>query len=75
MIKVKQLPESPPLFVKLYCSSCEAEYSATRGDYFVLDPETVLECTCETILKIITVRTVIDFGEGRAYLNDGLEVE
>ncbi|KKN52717.1 hypothetical protein LCGC14_0609980 [marine sediment metagenome] len=33
------LPERPKPGVLLYCADCQSECSATRADYFMLDPD------------------------------------
>jgi len=44
----------------LHCRECGAQYSATRGDYFLLPPNTPLRCgQCEAPLTLATVHTVI----------------
>lgn len=70
MITVQQLPDSPPLFVKLYCSGCGAEYSANRQDYFLLDPNEELRCECDFHfpLRIVTKQTVFNHDRGQLWL-------
>lgn len=70
MITVQQLPDSPPLFVKLYCSGCGAEYSADRRDYWLLAPNIQLRCQCphRFPLAIVTKKTVFDHDHGQRWL-------
>ncbi len=41
----------------LHCSTCGAEYSANRGDYFAADPSTVFRC-CRKPMRLVTKQTV-----------------
>lgn len=43
MVRVNDLPEQTD-GVFLYCPKCGERSSATRGDYFMLDPDTKLRC-------------------------------
>lgn len=44
-VKVGDLPTSTlNTGVSLYCRQCREHYSATRGDYFTLPADEVLEC-------------------------------
>jgi integrase len=45
MITPAQLPDSPG-DLTLYCRSCTARYSATRGDYSLRSPHRVMRCEC-----------------------------
>ena len=38
------LPKRPKPGVLLCCANCQDEYSATRGDYFMLDPDERMSC-------------------------------
>lgn len=42
-ITIDQLPEDSK-GVFLYCPQCRDEFSAARGDYFLLPSDTVLKC-------------------------------
>ncbi len=54
MLKVKNLPASPPPGVMLHCNNCLEEYSASRGDYFQMDPEEVPLCGgCDHELQLV----------------------
>lgn len=45
MLRVRDLPESTLHSGQfLYCSTCGARYSATRGDYFWMPPNEILGC-------------------------------
>jgi uncharacterized protein with PIN domain len=45
--------------VFLTCLDCGGEFSATSGDYFMLDPDEVLECSeCGGPLSLVTERKV-----------------
>lgn len=52
MITVEQLPDRPTPGVFLFCSKCRGEFSATRGDYFQLDPTAPMKC-CEVNLHLV----------------------
>ena len=41
----------------LYCRCCGGEYSANKGDYFLLPPDEVMTC-CEQELVLVTKRVV-----------------
>lgn len=65
MIRVKDLPpnggthESGPVF--LHCAHCGGEFSATRGDYFMADPDTVMmHCghPMQLVTKHVTLKEV-----------------
>lgn len=43
-VRVSDLPKTPEHGVILRCLYCGGEYSATRGDYFMADPNTVMKC-------------------------------
>lgn len=42
----------------LYCVKCGGEYSAHRGDYFLLDPDHVFKC-CRRLMALVTMRVVL----------------
>lgn len=67
-ITVSQLPDSPPTFVVLHCAACGNDYSANRGDYFLLPPDEVMTCECGMPLFIVTRRTVHDHDAGQRWL-------
>ncbi len=54
-MKVQDLPKQPAANVMLRCLNCgDGEYSATRGDYFMLDPSHVMRCEeCYTPLRLV----------------------
>lgn len=68
MITVNELPDSPPSFAMLHCAACGNDYSANRGDYFLLGPDEEIKCECEAQLFITTRRTVYDHDKGRQWL-------
>jgi hypothetical protein len=39
-----ELPQAPEPGILLFCFVCGAEYSACRGDYFCVDPESEVHC-------------------------------
>lgn len=41
-VRVRDL--SVPHNVHLYCPGCHCTYSATKGDYFMARPDTVMKC-------------------------------
>lgn len=43
-MRVKSLPDSPDYGFFLFCRHCRGEFSATRGDYFLSDPDKRLRC-------------------------------
>lgn len=50
------LPVNPIPSVLLFCSSCPESYSATRGDYFLQNPEHSPRCAgCDRRLKLVQV--------------------
>ena len=54
--------ESAPVF--LYCPACGARSSATRGDYFMLDPDTKLRCgEHRPLVDMLLMREVVDLIE------------
>lgn len=70
MIYTHQLPESPPTFVVLHCAACGSDYSANRGDYFMLPADMPHKCICGGILFITTRKTVWDHDAGQKYLSE-----
>lgn len=68
MITVNQLPDSPPTFVMLHCAACGSDYSANRGDYFLMPPDEALTCECSMPLFIVTRKTVYDHNNGQQWL-------
>jgi DNA-directed RNA polymerase subunit RPC12/RpoP len=68
MITSIQLPDSPPTFVVLHCAACGADYSATKGDYFLCDPTEPLVCECGFKLFITTRSTVYNHDHGQQWL-------
>jgi hypothetical protein len=58
MITVQELPEQPEPRTFLYCHHCGEQYSAYRGDYFLVAPDSVMQC-CGEPMVLIHVRTVI----------------
>jgi hypothetical protein len=52
LVRVRNLPDRPAPGVKLYCPHCAGEYSATRGDYFMASPDTVMSC-CEAPMLLV----------------------
>lgn len=56
---VGELPVKPKFGVHLHCWTCHGEYSAHRGDYFLSDPQQVMEC-CDEPLELLRKRTVYD---------------
>lgn len=69
MITVNELPDSPPSFVMLHCAACGNDYSANRGDYFLLDANEPMICgECEAPLFIVTRKTVYDHDSGQKWL-------
>lgn len=60
---VSQLPTLPPRAV-LLCTVCDQAFSATPGDYFLLHPDTIMECpTCDEPLVAAIPRTGYDIVE------------
>ncbi len=54
MLTVKDLPETAPHGVMLHCNNCLEEYSATRGDYFMMDADEVPLCGgCDHPLELV----------------------
>ncbi len=44
----------------LYCESCDGRYSASRGDYFMADPEAEIICgECDEPMILAQERTEI----------------
>ena len=41
----------------LYCHKCGAEYSANKGDYFMLADNHVFKCECGARLALVEKRT------------------
>ena len=63
MIKVKQLPDQPASGVMLHCPHCWNEYSACKGDYFLLNPNTPMtcgDCDVHPPLRLVRKRTVYE---------------
>ncbi len=56
-VKVSDLPVTPVNGVMLKCTECRAKWSATRGDYFWLDPDDVMRC-CGLPLRLVKSQTV-----------------
>jgi hypothetical protein len=49
------LPAEPRPGVALHCSSCQADYSARRSDYFTHGAENRPRCGCGTRLVLVQV--------------------
>ncbi len=58
-MKVQDLPQNPPYGSLLLCRVCQGEYSATKGDYFLANPQQVMRC-CGEPLAYVTKRTVYE---------------
>jgi hypothetical protein len=58
-IRMCDLPEQPAPGVKLFCSDCLNEYSAHRGDYFLMRPDDVMTC-CGESLRLVRERTILE---------------
>jgi hypothetical protein len=58
-IHVSDLPERPAYGVKLFCPKCRAEYSATRGDYFLSAPDTLMTC-CDQPMRLVREHRVLE---------------
>ena len=43
----------------LYCSKCDAEYSANKGDYFMARPDHVFRC-CGRNMRLVVKRVVYE---------------
>ena len=63
-IRVRDLPDligAPYPHPMLYCETCGAKYSATRGDYFMARPDTILTCdACGQPMRLVTKCTVYE---------------
>lgn len=56
-VYVSDLPERPAPGVFLYCPRCGERNSATRGDYFMADPDTKFRCgNHRPIVDMVLVR-------------------
>jgi hypothetical protein len=70
-VRVADLPAStltgPGAGVTLYCRKCREHFSATRGDYFMEDQETVMRhCGRPMVLaRKVSVVDVLDVGAFR----------
>lgn len=58
-MRVQELRDSYTGNVILYCLICHSRFSATAGDYFLVDPDTILEC-CEEPLLCMRERTILE---------------
>lgn len=57
-VYVRDLLNTAPSGVCLYCTACGGEYSATRGDYFWMPFNKPFRCqTDRTLLKLVQKRT------------------
>ena len=52
---LKAIPEG--VLAMLYCIRCGEQYSATPGDYFMSDPNTVFRC-CGLNMRLVTKHEV-----------------
>jgi hypothetical protein len=58
MIHVCDLPEQPAAGVQLYCYRCQEEFSAAKGDYFLLPSNHAFVCqSCKRPLMLVEKRT------------------
>jgi len=57
-IRVGDLPDHPRYGVKLYCINCAGEYSATRGDYFLAQPDQLMTCCGRPLLLVQDQRLI-----------------
>lgn len=67
-VRVKNLPDQlgssgPRAF--LYCTECQGDYSAHRGDYFQLDPDHVMTCCGQPMLLVTAKRVLTPVKVGR----------
>lgn len=51
-ITVGDLPEKPGPHTLLLCRKCGNEYSATRGDYFILPKSRVMRCCGRNLVLV-----------------------
>lgn len=59
-----ELPTTPAPNTMLYCPHCGAEYSACRGDYFLVDPHSVIHCgSCTSLQPLVLVKRVVEYRE------------
>lgn len=57
LIRVRDLPVTPAYGVVLHCDICHADYSATKGDYFINSPDLVFRC-CGRPNRLVQQSTV-----------------
>lgn len=59
-MKVKDLPIRPAYRVFLYCAACGEQNSATKGDYFMADPNTTITHCGEPMTLVQERRTLTE---------------